>query len=149
MRQGGISSEILFYFYINEVISDISKLPAGCTLYCTKVNIQGYADDLVLVPPTAQALQLLLNVLTAKLSTLSLQVNLLKSCNIVFRHCNKKVLTSLTMNNQPLRQLMDTTYFGAVLTDDLSCAKDVERAKLAFFKKFNSIPVRNLSGDLR
>ena len=34
---------------------------------------------------------------------------------------------------------METTYFGVVLTDDLSYAKDVERVKLAFFKQFNSI----------
>ena len=34
---------------------------------------------------------------------------------------------------------MDTTYLEIVLTDDLSCAKDVERAKLAFFKQFNAI----------
>ena len=34
---------------------------------------------------------------------------------------------------------MDTTYLGVVLTGDLSCAKDVERAKLAFFKQFNSL----------
>ena len=43
------------------------------------------------------------------------------------------------MNNQPLRQVMETTYLGAVLTDDLSCANDVKRTKLAFFKQFNSI----------
>ena len=139
MRQGAVSSGILFNSYLNEVISDISKLPAGCTLNCSKVNILGYADDLVLVDPTDQALQLMLNALTSKLSTLSLQVNVQKSCNIVFRHSNKNVLTSLTMNNQPLRQVMDTTYLGVVLSDDLSCAKDVERAKLAFFKQFNSI----------
>ena len=29
---------------------------------------------------------------------------------------------------------MDTTYLAVVLSDDLSCAKDVERAKLAFFQ---------------
>ena len=85
MRQGGISSEILFKLYLNEVKSDISKLPAECTLICSKVNILGYADDLVLVAPTAQALQLLLNALTSKISTLSLLVNVQKSCNIVFR----------------------------------------------------------------
>ena len=34
---------------------------------------------------------------------------------------------------------METVYLGAVLTDDLSCDKDFERAKLAFFKQFNSI----------
>ena len=31
------------------------------------------------------------------------------------------------MNNQPLRQVIDTTYLGVVLTDDTSYAKDVER----------------------
>ena len=70
---------------------------------------------------------------------MSLQVNVQKSCNIGFRHSDKNVLTSFTMNNQPLRRVMDTTYLGVVLNDDLSCAKDVERAKLAFFKQFNSI----------
>ena len=55
MLQGGISSGILFNFYLKEVISDISKLPAECTLNCGKVNILGYADDLVLVAPTTQA----------------------------------------------------------------------------------------------
>ena len=34
---------------------------------------------------------------------------------------------------------METTYLGVVLTDDLSFAKDVERAKLAFFIQFNSL----------
>ena len=34
---------------------------------------------------------------------------------------------------------MKTTYLGVVLTDDLSCAEDAERAKLSFFKQFNSI----------
>ena len=42
-----------------EVVSEISKLLAGCTLNCSKVNVLGYADDLVLVAPTAEALQLL------------------------------------------------------------------------------------------
>ena len=100
MRQGGISFGILFNLYLIEVISDISKLPAGCTLNCSKVIILGYADDLVLVAPTAQALQLIVNALTSKLSPLSLQLNVQKSCNIVFGHSNKKALTSLTMNNQ-------------------------------------------------
>ena len=43
------------------------------------------------------------------------------------------------MNNQRLRKVMETTYLGVVLTDDLSCAKNVERAELAFFKQSNSI----------
>ena len=33
---------------------------------------------------------------------------------------------------------MESTYLGVVLTDDLSCAKEVEGAMLAFFKQFKS-----------
>ena len=66
-------------------------------------------------------------------------MNVQKSCSHVFTHNNEKVPTSLTMNNQQLRQVMENTYLGVVLTDDLSCVRDVERAKLAFFKQFNSI----------
>ena len=139
VRLGSISSEILFNFYLNEVTSDVSKLQAGGTSYCSKVSILGYADVLALVTPTVHALQLLLKTLSSKLSTLSLQVNVQISYNLVIRHSNKKTSTSLTMNNQPLRQVMETTSLGVVLNDDFSCVKDVERANLAFFKQFNSI----------
>ena len=57
VRQGAISSGILFNLYLNEVISDLSKLPVEYTLIYSKVNMLGYADDLVLVVLTTQALQ--------------------------------------------------------------------------------------------
>ena len=41
VRQGSISSGIIFNFYVNEVIPDISKLLAGYTLTCSKANILG------------------------------------------------------------------------------------------------------------
>ena len=91
VRQGGISSGILFNICLNEIIFNISKLLNGCTLYCSRVNMSGYADDLILFAPTAQALQILLNVRTSKLYTLSLQVNVLRLCNTVFRYSSKSV----------------------------------------------------------
>ena len=79
-------------------MADIARLQARCNLNCSKVNTLGNADDLVLVTPTAQALQLLLNDLTSKRSTLSLQVNVQKSCNIVFRHSNNKYTVTGQIN---------------------------------------------------
>ena len=105
--QRGISSGILLSLNLNEVMTETYKLQAGCTLNCSEVSILGYADDLVLVAPAAQAFTILLSAHNSILSTLLLQVNVLKSCNIVLRHSNKKVSTSLTMNNQPLRQVME------------------------------------------
>ena len=49
-RQGGVSSGVLFNFYLNEVLSDTYKLLAGCALNWSKVNC---AEDLILVAPTA------------------------------------------------------------------------------------------------
>ena len=57
----------------------------------------------------------------------------------VFRHNKKRVPTRFTLNSLPLRQVTECTYLGVVLSDDLSCTKDVERAKLAFFEQFNSL----------
>ena len=62
---------------------------------------------------------------------MSLQINVQKSRNIAFRRSNKQVSTRFTMKNQPLRQLVETTY--------LWCGNDVERTELAFFKQFKSI----------
>ena len=41
VQQRGISSGILFNFYPNEVVSDNSKIPAGCTLNCSKIKTLG------------------------------------------------------------------------------------------------------------
>ena len=43
------------------------------------------------------------------------------------------------MKNQSLREVVETTYLGVVLTDDISCAKIADRAKLAFIEKIKSI----------
>ena len=125
------------WMYTSVVMNHLS-LHFICTLNCSKVSFFGCAYDLVLAAQTTQALPFLRNAPTSKLYTLLLKVNVQKSCIVVFRDSNKTVSTNLTMKNQPLRQVMEITYKGVLLTDDLSCAKDVVRSKLAFFKHVNS-----------
>ena len=91
----------VFIFYLNEVITVISMLPDGF-LFKFQQN-QYIMICRWFTSSCTQALQLLLNTFTSKLYTLSLQVNVQKSSNIVFRHSNKKVSPILTMKNQPLR----------------------------------------------
>ena len=51
VRQGAVSSGILFYFYLNSVLRTISDLPIGCYLSGVKMNILCYADDIVIMAP--------------------------------------------------------------------------------------------------
>ena len=83
VRQGGISSGILFIFNLNEVMSDFSELTATYTLNGSKLNLLGNYNHLVLFTPTTKTLQFSLNALTSKLYTLSVQVNVQKSSDII------------------------------------------------------------------
>ncbi len=60
-RQGGILSGLIFNFYINDIIKTISELTAGCSIGLYKINILGYADDIILICPSANRLQTLID----------------------------------------------------------------------------------------
>ena len=115
------------------------NLPVGCSLNCSKMNIFCYADDIVLLAPTAQALQVMLDSLSGTIRSLSLKINIQKSCHIVFRHKKRKIDSDVKIDNQMLKTVTECKYLGVVLSDDLSCTKDVERAKACFFKQFYSL----------
>ena len=77
-RQGGMTSGILFKFHINEVLDTIMKLPVGCSLNYSKVNIVCYADVVALLAPTAHALQVMLDTLSDTKRNLLLKNNVQK-----------------------------------------------------------------------
>ena len=52
VRQGGITSAFLFNIYIDDILSSISNFKVGCFLGFKRVNIQTYADDIVLLSLT-------------------------------------------------------------------------------------------------
>ena len=82
-RQGGIASGIIFNFYINGVLDAIMNFIVGCSLNCSNMNILCYAEDIVLVAPTAQAHQFMLNSLSHTIRSLSLKTNFKR----IMPHC--------------------------------------------------------------
>ena len=66
VRQWGVTSGILFYFYLNKVLTDLANLPLGCELNGKRVNIACYAGDTALLAPSENVLQLMLDTLASK-----------------------------------------------------------------------------------
>ena len=66
LRRGGITSGILFNFYVKEVLTDSADLSLRCELNGNWVNIFCYADNIVLLVPTENALQIVLDTLAPK-----------------------------------------------------------------------------------
>ena len=84
------------------------NIPVGCSLNCSEINILCYADDIVLLSPTAHAVQVMLDTLFDTIRFLSLKINDQKSCHIVFRHLNIKMVSNAKIENQILKN--DTEY---------------------------------------
>ena len=61
VRQGGITSAFLFNIYIDDILSTISNFKVGCFLGFKRVNIQAYADDVLLLSLSLSSLQFLIN----------------------------------------------------------------------------------------
>ena len=57
VRQGGILSPLLFSFYVNNLLAEVSKLNEGCSLMGYKTSIICYADDIIFLAPSARGLQ--------------------------------------------------------------------------------------------
>ena len=60
VRQGGILSPYLFNVFMDDLSDSLNKYPAGCFLGKILINHLMYADDLVLLCPSAHGLRLLL-----------------------------------------------------------------------------------------
>ena len=62
VRQGGILSLYLFCIYVDELSKMLNNLHVGCLVGTMLVNHLMYADDLVLLSPSAAGLSILLSI---------------------------------------------------------------------------------------
>ena len=140
VRQGGIMSPYLFNFYLNEVIEDLLGLEVGCSLGYEKMNILCYADDIVLLSPSANGLQFLLGKISGLLDQLGLVINLGKSSYVVFGKANViKKFESISLKGEIMERKHSCTYLGTVLSEDLSLSSDIDRCISSYLKQFNSM----------
>jgi hypothetical protein len=84
IRQGGILSPLLFNVYIDELSVKLSLCHAGCVMNNMIINDFAYADDLVLVCPSAKGLQKLINICEQYGHVHDITYNCKKKCAYVY-----------------------------------------------------------------
>ena len=62
IRQGGILSLFLFNIILDDLSEELNKSKLGCIAGNLVINHLSYADDMVLLTPSARALQTLINI---------------------------------------------------------------------------------------
>ena len=139
-RQGGLISPLIFSYYINGIIDDVSQMASGCELGGIKTNIICYADDICLLAPSNQALQSILNLVHAKLKNIGLSINIEKCKYIVFKkHKSININSTVTLEGETIERVSEYRYLGIILSEDNSINKDINRATESFLKQFNSM----------
>ena len=140
VRQGGIWSSILFNFYINECLDKISSMRQGCQIGYQKANIMCYADDILILAPSASGLQAILDEVGNIMNNLCLKINTQKSVYIMFKNCRKAdYRCNVSILGNFLKQVDQISYLGIIITNDMALDKDIERTLNSFLRQFNSM----------
>ena len=148
VRQGGVLSGLFFGIYVDALIEKISAMRVGCKLGIVSSNIIAYADDLVLLAPSAKALQMLINGALDEALSLDLEFNNKKTKSMVFRSsnscCKRTVVAPFSVDGKPIELVTSFKYLGFVITSDLNNNEDIDRVRSKFYSEFNSI-LRNFN----
>ena len=85
VRQGGVLSPVLFSIYLDELLLKLESTGVGCFWNSHYAGALAYADDIVLLAPSASALRTLLATCESYGTCLGLHFNPLKTQLINFR----------------------------------------------------------------
>ncbi|XP_026736751.1 uncharacterized protein LOC113500241 [Trichoplusia ni] len=92
VRQGGLTSPVLFNLYINELIEELSSTRVGCQVGGVRVNNLSYADDMVLLSPSVNENLMDDDDMERQRRSIACRSNMLARR---FYHCSKQVKVTL------------------------------------------------------
>lgn len=141
VRQGGILSPFLFNIFTNQLSILLNNAGVGCYINSEPVNHLFYADDSVLLAPTSQALQKLLNICQDFAKQVELCYNTKKTfCIAVLPQWLKNIkLSDIYLNNSALNFVPEHKYLGILITESMSDDSDIRQQTQALYARGNTL----------
>lgn len=145
VKQGAVLSAILFCVYIDDLIKQLRRNRHGCWMNGDFVGVVVYADDIVLLSPTLDGLQKMINTCydyTAEHNlTFSTHDNPKKSktkCMAFLK--NKRNLRNLMLNDKKLPWVSSVKHLGVTITDELNnTSQDLLEKRAQYIAKNNEL----------
>ena len=147
VRQGAVSSPILFSVYINDLICELREAGLGCHIGGLFVGCLGYADDLLLLSASRCGLQSMVNTCEKFTGKKNLKFitnpdpSKSKTKCIIFSKKTKdlKNVAPVMLNGNPLPWVQQVKHLGNVLQCDNSMKIDCTLKRGKFIGKVNSL----------
>ena len=110
------------------MLESFSKCNIGCMIGLSRVNIISYADDIIVMAPSAIGLQKLWDTICSHLNVLYLFVNTNKSTFIIFKCIKNSVINwNILLEGIALKRSYCIKYLGAMLDENKTCGADISR----------------------
>ena len=137
IKQGGFLSPKLLNIYVNTLSGSLNEKYIGCCLNGTVMDHLYYADDLVLVSPTASGMNELLRVCEQFSENFGLKFNEQKTVLLYLMPEKLKIKpgTSVMMNDTVIKMESSCRYLGHMITDGLDDNEDIKRQLRSFMVK--------------
>lgn len=148
VRQGAISSPIIFCVYLNKLIVRLRELNIGCQLDGIYLGIWVYADDIVLLCPSRMGLQSMVtlceqfaNEHSLKFSTNEDDIAKSKTKCIIFSSSviNNENICPIVLNGMQLPYVTELKHLGNTLQCNNSMSKDCSYKRAIFISKLHSL----------
>ena len=147
VRQGGVSSGIFFAIYIDNLLSLLRKAKIGCHINGIFYGAMVFADDIFLLSPSRNGLQVMVNLCHEFVSRKNLKfgtdVNPSKSktkCILFSKRPLKGAQPKkVTLSGNELPWVSQVKHLGHVLQTDNSMKIDVCQKRGSFIAKINSL----------
>ena len=147
VRQGAVSSPLLFSIYINKVIKLLRHSTLGCQIQGVYLGIWVYADDIVLLAPSRNALQEMINICEKfancrllKFST-NRDINKSKTKCLIFTKSviDSNNFTPIFLGGVALPYVSEVKHLGNVLQTNNSMNKDCDIKRAKFISMIHSL----------
>ena len=116
-------------------------MKVGCQINGTRINCLSYADDMVLVSPSASGLQLLIDTCCTYAADHDILYNANKSVCMTITPKPGKLLKNadILLENRILTHVENVSYLGHVISKSLSDVDDIRRQYRALCMRANTL----------
>ena len=141
VRQGGVLSPYLFNVYTDGLSMLLNQTGIGCSYNNMLVNNLMYADDTVLIAPSASGLQKLLLLCEKFAENYDILFNVTKTVCMCVKPPKSRILElpRIYLNSKLLDYVSSYTYLGVVMSDNKKDDMDINQHIKAVYARGNML----------
>jgi hypothetical protein len=140
--QGAVLSPVLFCINIDNLLRRLRNSGVGCYFGAHFVGALAYADDIVLIAPTASATRQLLRICGEYAQEYCIEFNASKSKLLIVRPPGSRVhndVYSFCIDNKPIEMVSSFSHLGHLITSTLNDDADIMIRRNDFIGQVNNV----------